>query len=191
MSTIKYTVKARDNAGHEFVHTFRHHLDPRMTSSNPREGLAFCQEIVEEYKGCILNAVPFRCVVCEQPAEATFYVPTAHLQGADPTLFDVPLPYCGSTACEKVCMLRAKKTASQLGQGGAGSCGCPRLEFCPHQQTDLRQLANMKLGVCVICGDSKVKMCAGCKVIPYCGRDCQKRHWHVHKAVCKQAAKRA
>ena len=55
MSTIKYTVKARDNAGHEYIQTFRHHADARMKSSNPREGLAFCQEIVEEYKGCILN----------------------------------------------------------------------------------------------------------------------------------------
>lgn len=30
-----------------------------------------------------------------------------------------------------------------------------------------------------------MQVCSGCKVTMYCGRECQKKHWKVHKLACK------
>lgn len=30
----------------------------------------------------------------------------------------------------------------------------------------------------------RVKMCRGCQRVSYCGRECQRRVWKVHKEVC-------
>lgn len=38
---------------------------------------------------------------------------------------------------------------------------------------------------CVVCGKENFRTCAGCKLTAYCGRDCQKKDWPQHKAVCK------
>lgn len=46
---------------------------------------------------------------------------------------------------------------------------------------------------CKVCGKTedeevKLKKCARCKKIVYCGVQCQKMHWKVHKKVCKDVA---
>lgn len=40
--------------------------------------------------------------------------------------------------------------------------------------------------VCAVCGAINVKLrhCARCKSIYYCGKECQVKHWGVHRAVC-------
>ena len=37
---------------------------------------------------------------------------------------------------------------------------------------------------CVICDKSSKFVCAKCKLINYCSRDCQKKHWKHHKKTC-------
>ncbi|KAK4539175.1 hypothetical protein LTR36_001175 [Oleoguttula mirabilis] len=37
-------------------------------------------------------------------------------------------------------------------------------------------------------GGKELMRCAKCKVRRYCGRECQKKHWKVHKGVCCAAA---
>eukprot|EP00884_Botryococcus_braunii_P005384 jgi/Botrbrau1/14847/Bobra.0326s0001.1 len=41
-------------------------------------------------------------------------------------------------------------------------------------------------GKCNKDGDGvKLKLCSGCNIVFYCGRDCQVLHWPSHKATCK------
>ena len=34
--------------------------------------------------------------------------------------------------------------------------------------------------------DGRFSRCAACKLVYYCGRECQKAHWREHKQACKQ-----
>ena len=108
MITIKYIVKARDNHGQEYIHTYNHPASQEQLASGPQEGVEFMQDIVSTYESEVMRAAPFRCAVCSLAARKLFHVPTAHLQSADPAIFDVPMPYCGSSSCEKMCLMRAQ-----------------------------------------------------------------------------------
>ena len=60
--------------------------------------------------------------------------------------------------------------------------------------SDTRQpRASTKVGKAAGCGNcggvfAKLAMCAGCGVVYYCSRDCQKLHRKAHKADCKRWA---
>ena len=42
------------------------------------------------------------------------------------------------------------------------------------------------LSPCVVCGKADhTRTCSGCKLTAYCGRECQKKRWPQHKAVCR------
>lgn len=42
--------------------------------------------------------------------------------------------------------------------------------------------------VCAHCGTrGRAKVCTQCRSVRYCGRECQKKHWASHKAVCCRA----
>ncbi|KAL6073867.1 Cobalamin synthesis protein P47K [Balamuthia mandrillaris] len=47
-------------------------------------------------------------------------------------------------------------------------------------------------GKCVQCQKemevAALKVCAGCKMVNYCGRECQRSHWASHKLICRQLA---
>ena len=38
---------------------------------------------------------------------------------------------------------------------------------------------------CGQCGKTSETKCARCKIIYYCGRECQRKHWRVHKKRCQ------
>jgi endogenous inhibitor of DNA gyrase (YacG/DUF329 family) len=47
---------------------------------------------------------------------------------------------------------------------------------------------------CAVCGkaaaqEEKLRVCSGCKVVPYCSKQCQMDDWKLHKQAC-QAMKR-
>ncbi len=43
---------------------------------------------------------------------------------------------------------------------------------------------------CGLCGISAEKFCIGCREIVYCSKDCQKKHWKIHKHTCKKPMNR-
>jgi len=43
---------------------------------------------------------------------------------------------------------------------------------------------------CAACGDEASKICQGCRLVSYCGRDCQQYHWRDgHKNLCSKLPK--
>ena len=46
--------------------------------------------------------------------------------------------------------------------------------------------------VCAACGkrDASLKICTGCRLVRYCGRDCQVSHRKAHKNVCRMEQQR-
>ena len=53
-----------------------------------------------------------------------------------------------------------------------------------------RENAGMVCAYCdAIANKEPYKKCAKCRHAAYCSKDCQKKHWPVHKAVCKSAPK--
>ncbi|XP_066287919.1 protein fem-1 homolog A-like isoform X3 [Branchiostoma lanceolatum] len=81
--------------------------------------------------------------------------------------------------------------AVRLGKanGNCGVAGCDEgIKLIQEaKETKLLRCCNPK------CGKpgyrSTLKLCAGCKLTRYCGRDCQKQHWSVgHKKCCGQDA---
>ena len=51
-----------------------------------------------------------------------------------------------------------------------------------------RENAGMVCANCdVVANNTHLKKCAACKLVTYCSKECQKKHWPVHKTVCKSA----
>ena len=195
MGFIRYVVKARDSHGSEYIHTFTHPASKEDLAAGPQQGLAFMQDVVSTYEDEVMSAAPFRCALCGLAAVGMFHMPTAHLEPADPVIFDIPIPYCGDKGCEKLAMMRARNVAQPLGQGsgssGPGTKCCPGA-CAPQKHKDLSHLADIDLKACVICGDSvNLQRLGRCQIIPYCSLSCQKRHWSAHKKVCRATAKQA
>ncbi len=44
-------------------------------------------------------------------------------------------------------------------------------------------------GRCAFCSKEAGKSCAKCRLVVYCGKDCQRQHWKVHKKTCGQLLK--
>ena len=68
------------------------------------------------------------------------------------------------TAPPKNKTLRAAMEEGKYGDGACGGCGAER-------QND---------------GEALLQ-CAKCKKREYCGKECQKEHWKLHKKVCTAA----
>jgi hypothetical protein len=39
-------------------------------------------------------------------------------------------------------------------------------------------------GICADCRKIGDKICGRCKVVTYCSKECQRKHWKKHKALC-------
>jgi hypothetical protein len=52
------------------------------------------------------------------------------------------------------------------------------------------ETTNSFFGNCAQCFQvDKLKKCSRCNLIPYCSKECQRKHWKLHKLQCKHAAK--
>ncbi len=67
---------------------------------------------------------------------------------------------------------------------GPGVCEVQAVQFRKDLLSDLAQSDLQRLSP-----DAPIpvisRACSGCKLTAYCGRDCQKKHWPQHKAVCR------
>ena len=174
MPTVSYIVKARDNAGHDFVHTFAHSTTPQMLAGNQ---MVLLQELMQTYRWDILKAAPFRCVHCGVLAQRLYNMPIAYLAGDDPVVFDAALPFCGSSTCELLVHAKVRQASENIGKGSELK-----------RQGDMTDTSE-ELGdliACVTCGDSKnLKVCKACQQVPYCSVYCQRLLWKLHKPWCK------
>ena len=172
MPTVSYIVKARDNAGHDFVHTFAHSttLPPQKLAGN------LLQELMDTYRWDILKAAPFRCVHCGVLAQRLYNMPIAYLAGDDPVVFDAALPFCGSSTCELLVHAKVRQASENVGKGSDLK---RQGDMCTSQELG-------DLTACVTCGDSRnLKVCKACQQVPYCGIYCQRLLWKLHKPWCK------
>ena len=55
--------------------------------------------------------------------------------------------------------------------------------------TDPRMVKLLARWRCAMCDRPlrKVRVCERCRVVSYCGRECQRAHWAQHKAACSDA----
>lgn len=181
MVCVKYIVKARDNAGHSFLHTFEHPTTAGMLSGNQQ---VLLQELMQTYRYNIMTAAPFRCINCGAVATQLYNCPIAYLSPSDPLVFDPARPFCHSSTCQMRIHDQMVKAFHIIGKG----TGFKR-KTCGAMGTGRQQLQEegyTNLTACVTCGDDKgLKRCNGCKVVPYCSPYCQKLQWPLHKAWCK------
>ena len=68
---------------------------------------------------------------------------------------------------------------------------CPRLPLnaseCPTTDFILIDLIDTQNHprACAVCKEPASSLCAGCRKVAYCSRECQRADWPKHKAVCK------
>lgn len=173
MPTVSRIVKARDNAGHDFVHTFAHSTTPQKLAGNQ---MVLLQELMDTYRWGILNTAPFRCVHCGVLAQRLYNMPIAYLAGDDPVVFDAALPFCGSSTCELLVHAKVRQASENVGKGSDLK---RQGDMCTSQELG-------DLTACVTCGDSKnLKVCKACQQVPYCSIYCQRLLWKLHKPWCK------
>ncbi len=92
-------------------------------------------------------------------------------------------------ACEYLIKLTSGKEITKEDIGSIDS-----IEFDPKMQETIadsnngltRLLESVQAnGVCAACGDIVKSLCADCKIVGYCSKKCQKKHWKkVHKTKC-------
>jgi hypothetical protein len=47
-------------------------------------------------------------------------------------------------------------------------------------------MSTLNVSACVVCQKINAHLCARCRSTAYCGKECQKKHWLIHKTYCKK-----
>lgn len=146
MPPVSYVVKARDDAGHLFEQTFQVNAPASIFSSaRGAESTAFLTALCNSHNHRIMQAAPFRCVICGDKAENMVHQPFVFTQPAQPLVFDQPLPVCQKGSCDT----EAKQN----------------LQAMVHQmEIELgTNIANVEVHLCAKCGKAGAdKMCSRC-----------------------------
>ncbi|KAK0104986.1 hypothetical protein ONS95_004644 [Cadophora gregata] len=114
----------------------------------------------------------FKCTICPRPATSTVgcYISFLSPQsGCEPSIRDLQAPVCVTAG---ICDGKARRILQEV----ITSLIPPQVE-----------LKNAGPEGCRTCGTTRgnLKLCAGCRSISYCSKECQAKNWAYHKAVCK------
>ena len=160
------------------------------------------QEVVDEMAdgiGRMLGAVMEQaCHRYPKPIDAP-WMPTVVAAGAAPklkSLMVAALEAAKSKKMESTYALRALDFFTSLTSGGTGASAASSF---PRDATKVKTAQTGRTkglsgfsakakakGECASCGCiSKLSWCAGCGLVGYCGKECQKRAWSGHKGYCK------
>lgn len=91
-------------------------------------------------------------------------------------LVENPLVACIVTAvCDKpYCEMKARKTIQDA-----------QMRAQEEVKGDVVPGMGREVMLCRACGRvDNVKKCKGCGVVGYCGKECQRKDWKMHKQVC-------
>ncbi|KAH8833234.1 hypothetical protein DL96DRAFT_1457839, partial [Flagelloscypha sp. PMI_526] len=89
------------------------------------------------------------------------------------------------TALDAVRMLSSGRNGMELVESVLlehGALSREELEKSGH--FDVEQILE-EIDLCATCSKGeKLLKCSKCKLVSYCGKECQKKHWKIHKTVC-------
>ena len=86
----------------------------------------------------------------------------------------------------------ASRMMAEIMSGSSGNTFKTRISKSMTRKNRDQPVVKMKIKKekqCSKCGivSNAASKCAGCQGVYYCGRECQKQHWKVHKTTCSEA----
>uniref|UniRef100_A0A7S0R3V4 MYND-type domain-containing protein n=1 Tax=Chlamydomonas leiostraca TaxID=1034604 RepID=A0A7S0R3V4_9CHLO len=167
---------------------------PSSQQMFPSEGWAQLQQAVRGVKVQVSNpaasagAALGRAPQAQQLISAYTSGRSTEYVGSGPVLRDLLsslTPEQMGMMTPEMAMQTMQALALTAGQGAAGGQPGASTTSGSTKQTSGR-------ASCAACGaqPDKLQQCARCKVVKYCGRDCQTRDWPNHKLMCRQLAAR-
>ena len=123
--------------------------------------------ITNQHHDECMRAITTPCVGCGGPAKDALKSPMCYLHLVEPMVFVQVTPVCGSRQCELKARTRLAEIQSRVKSEG--------------DEHDKRIYGKMS---CAGCGKEDAKRCAGCGTVAYCGKECQKAGWKLHKRFC-------
>lgn len=107
------------------------------------------------------------CITCRERAITSILSPCSYLHVPNEPFINVLVqPTCGTDMCKKAAEFMIEEMMNEVIDAA--------------ENREIR---------CVTCWKSEnVKRCTKCMVVAYCGTECQKKDWKMHKKICAQLA---